>query len=259
VEWDDRNPLRPDEPFQDLSLSGVGFSYAGREPVLSGIELKVRAGESIGIVGGSGAGKSTLLGLLLGLLDPTEGEVRVNGRPLADCRRSWQQRLGYVPQTVAVLDATLRENVAFGCPPAEIDDARVRSAIQAAQLDEYVAGLPAGLETELGEDGARMSGGQRQRLGLARALYDEPSLLVLDEATSSLDSATERRILDTLERLRGDVTMVVVSHRHSTIRSADRVVHLAGGRVRSEGSYQELLISDAAFARLAQLEDAEDG
>ncbi len=252
VEQADRDPLEPDEPFRNLSLAGVGFSYPERGPVLAGIDLEVRAGETIGIVGGSGAGKSTLIGLLLGLLDPTEGEIRVNGRPLADCRRSWQQRLGYVPQSVAVLDASLSENVAFGCPPAGIDQDRVRAAIASAQLDEFVAGLPAGLATELGEDGARMSGGQRQRLGLARALYDAPSLLVLDEATSSLDGETERRILQSLDRLRGRVTMVVISHRHSTIRAADRVVHIAGGRVRGEGSYADLMLSDPAFATSAE-------
>jgi ABC-type multidrug transport system fused ATPase/permease subunit len=255
VERDDVDPLRDDEPFRELSLMSLGYAYDGRPPVLKDVDLTIAAGESVGIVGGSGAGKSTLIGLLLGLLDATEGNVRINGRPLAACRRSWQHRVGYVPQTVAVLDASVLENVAFGCPTAEIDAGRVRAAIQAAQLDEFVAQLPSGLETELGEDGARMSGGQRQRLGLARALYDDPDLLVLDEATSSLDGDTERRILQTLERLRGEVTMVLVSHRHSTIRAVDRVVYLANGTIRSQGAYDELLKSDAAFARLAQLEE----
>jgi ABC-type multidrug transport system fused ATPase/permease subunit len=251
----DSDPLPAAEPFRELSLRDVGFGYAGRAPVLRGVDLRIVAGESVGIVGGSGAGKSTLIGLLLGLLDPSEGEISVNRRRVDVCRRSWQQRVGYVPQSVAVLDASVRENVAFGCAPDEIDDERVLSAIAAARLDGFLAGLPDGLATELGEDGARLSGGQRQRLGLARALYDEPELLVLDEATSSLDGETEQRILHTLEQLRGRITMVVVAHRHSTIRAADRIVHLAEGGVRSEGSYQQLLTSDAAFARLAQLDD----
>lgn len=255
VESSDRDPLPADEPFADLALTGVEFAYPERPPVLKGIDLTIRAGETIGIVGGSGAGKSTLIGILLGLLDPTSGQIAVNGRELAACRRSWHARIGYVPQAVAVLDASVRENVAFGCPPAEIDDDRVRAALAAARLDDFVARLPEGLATELGEDGARMSGGQRQRLGLARALYDRPSMLVLDEATSSLDGDTERRILETLDGLRGEVTMVVVSHRHSTIRAADRVVHMADGTVAGEGSYQELLRSDTAFARLSQIED----
>jgi ABC-type multidrug transport system fused ATPase/permease subunit len=252
----DPDPLPGGEPFGELLMSDVGFAYPGRAPVLRGLNLRVAPGESIGIVGGSGAGKSTLVGLVLGLLDPTEGAISVNGRPMAACRRSWQQRVGYVPQTVAVLDASVRENVAFGCPEHEIDDERVLSAIAAARLDGFLAGLPDGLATDLGEDGARLSGGQRQRLGLARALYDQPELLVLDEATSSLDGDTEQRILQTLEQLRGRITMVVVAHRHSTIRATDRVVHLAEGGVRSEGSYRELLTSDAAFAHLAQLDDA---
>ncbi|MEW6152646.1 MAG: ABC transporter ATP-binding protein [Actinomycetota bacterium] len=259
VDRPDRDPLDGDEPFRQLVLGEVDFSYPGREPVLAGVDLTVEAGETIGVVGGSGAGKSTLIGLVLGLLDPSGGEVTVNGRALADCRLSWQQRLGYVPQSVAVLDASVRENVAFGCPPQDIDDDRVRAALAAAQLDEFVAGLPGGLLGELGEDGARMSGGQRQRLGLARALYDRPSLLVLDEATSSLDAATERRILRTLEALRGDVTMVIVSHRHSAIRSADRVVHLAGGRVHGIGRYEELLATDPLFSELASMENDDDG
>jgi ATP-binding cassette subfamily C protein len=157
---------------------------------------------------------------------------------------------------VAVLDTSLRENVAFGCLEDEIDDERVQSAITAARLDSFVAALPEGMATELGENGARLSGGQRQRLGLARALYDRPELLVLDEATSSLDGDTEQRILQTLEQLRGTVTMVIVAHRHSTIRAADRIVHLEGGGVRGEGSYQELLRSDTAFVRLAELDEA---
>lgn len=251
----DRDPLAADEPFRELSLRGVGFAYTGRAPVLRGLDLRIVAGESIGIVGGSGTGKSTLIGLLLGLLDPSEGEIAVNGRPVAACRRSWQRRVGYVPQSVAVLDASLRQNVAFGCPEDDIDDERVLGAIAAARLDGFLAGLPHGLGTELGEDGARLSGGQRQRLGLARALYDRPELLVLDEATSSLDGETEQQVLQTLEHLRGAITMVVVAHRHSTIRGADRIVHLAEGGVRSEGSYQQLLTSDAAFARLAGLDD----
>ena len=259
IDREDRDPLPADEAFRELKLSAIGFAYPERGPVLREVNLRISAGETIGIVGGSGAGKSTLIGILLGLLDPTHGDIEVNGRPLAKCRRSWQNRLGYVPQSVAVLDATLRENVAFGCPPSEIDDSRVDAAISAAQLDEFVARLPGGLATELGEDGARMSGGQRQRLGLARALYDQPSMLVLDEATSSLDGETERRILQTLERLRGEVTMVIVSHRHSTIRSADRIVHLADGSVRSEGSYQDLSVSDPVFARLAQTDDGDSG
>jgi ATP-binding cassette, subfamily B, bacterial PglK len=253
IDREDRDPLPEREPFRDLTLTGVGFAYPDRSPVLRGVDVQVGAGETVGVVGGSGAGKSTLIGIILGLLEPTGGDVSVNGRALADCRRSWQSRLGYVPQTVAVLDASVRENVAFGYPLGEIDDDRVRSALAAARLDDFVARLPDGIRTELGEDAARMSGGQRQRLGLARALYDQHEVLVLDEATSALDGETERRILETLEELRGRVTMIIVSHRHSTIRSADRVLHLADGRVCGEGSYQELLASDGAFARLAQL------
>jgi ABC-type multidrug transport system fused ATPase/permease subunit len=252
----DTDTLPADEPFRELSLRGVGFAYTGRPPVLRDLDLRIAAGEIVGVVGGSGTGKSTLIALLLGLLDPSEGQISVNGRAVAACRRSWQHRVGYVPQAVAVVDASLRENVAFGCPEDEIDDARVLSALAAARLDSFLAALPDGLATELGEDGARLSGGQRQRLGLARALYDRPELLVLDEATSSLDGDTEQRILQTLEQLRGTITMVVVAHRHSTIRAADRIVHLAEGGVRSEGSYQQLLRSDTAFARLAQLDEA---
>ena len=255
----DADPLPASEPFRELALCGVGFSYAGRTPVLDQLDLRIAAGESLGIVGGSGAGKSTLIGLLLGLLDPSTGEISVNGKALASRRRSWQRRVGYVPQAVAVLDATVRENVAFGTPADESDEARVLAAVAAAQLDQFVAGLPDGLETELGEDGARLSGGQRQRLGLARALYDQPEVLLLDEATSSLDGETERRILQTLEKLRGEITMVVVAHRHSTIRGVDRIIHLAEGRVRSEGSYEQLLASDPTFSHLAQLDDVPGG
>lgn len=251
----DPEPIPAEEPFRDLLVASVRFAYSPSAPVFTDLNLDLRAGECIGVVGGSGVGKSTLIGLILGLLEPDGGEISVNGRSLGQCRKSWQHRLGYVPQLVSVLDTSVIENVAFGVPRGEIEEDRVRTVLEAAQLSDFVAGLPEGWNTALGEDGARISGGQRQRLGLARALYGHPSLLVLDEATSALDRVTEGRVLDTVNDLRGQVTILIVSHRHSAIRDADRIVHLGRGGVVAIGTYADLLIRDRDFAVLADAEE----
>lgn len=241
---------RPDEgreepvPYrfeQALRLDGVTFRYPTRdEPALRSVSLAIAPGQSFGIVGPTGSGKSTLLDVILGMLDPDSGSVFVDGKPLADVRERWQRSIGYVPQDVYLVDDSLRANVALGWQGNEMDDTRVLEAIRLAGLDDVVAGLPEGVDTLVGERGVRLSGGQRQRVGLARALYTQPSVLVLDEATSNLDQVTERRIVDTLEALIGDVTMIVVTHRLVSVEHCDHVLYLEGGRVAAEGRFSEL-------------------
>lgn len=225
----------------ELLLEDVTFSYPTRdEPALRGVSLAIRPGESFGIVGPTGSGKSTLLDVILGMLPPHTGTVSLDGKPLASQLNGWQRSIGYVPQDVYLVDDTLMTNVALGWYGDEIDEERVAEALLLAGLEEVVAGLPDGVESILGERGARLSGGQRQRVGLARALYTRPRVLVLDEATSNLDQATEHRIVESLSALPSDVTMIVVTHRLASARRCDRLVYLEHGLIRASGTLAEV-------------------
>ncbi|MEI2638274.1 MAG: ABC transporter ATP-binding protein [Microthrixaceae bacterium] len=214
----DERPLGNSEHFEALTIGNLVFQYqSSSTAVLKEFDLTIERGEYVGIVGPSGAGKTTLLNLILGLLEPTSGDIEVNRIPLRQCRRSWQQRIGYVPQDVAFLDSTIAQNVALGVKPQEIDMGRVRRCIEICQLGSFVESLPEGLDTPVREAGRGLSGGQRQRVGLARALYHDPEVLVLDEATSALDPETETALLDAIDNLSDDLTVIVVAHRPSTV------------------------------------------
>jgi ABC-type multidrug transport system fused ATPase/permease subunit len=220
-----------------LDLSDVSFTYPGAATAsLRGVSVRVQRGESVGFVGSSGAGKSTLVDVLLGLLTPDAGVVAVDGVGIQTNLRGWQDQIGYVPQSIFLTDDSLRRNVAFGLPDSEIDANAVRRALRAAQLDEFIATLPEGLETVVGERGVRLSGGQRQRIGIARALYHDPTVLVLDEATSALDTATEHEVMEAVRALHGTKTIVIVAHRLSTVEHCDRVYRLKDGCVVEEGT-----------------------
>lgn len=240
-------------PFVDrVVLDRVVYAYdEDRGAALDGITLAIARGESVGIVGSTGAGKSTLVDVLLGLLPPTSGRLLVDGLDVRGRERAWQRRLGYVPQTITLIDDTLRRNIAFGLPDARIDEARVREVVRLASLEATIEGLPAGLDTVVGERGTRLSGGERQRVAIARALYRNPDVLVLDEATSSLDTQTEQAIVTAVDQLRGVKTLVVVAHRLSTVRGCSRIVLLSDGRVAAEGTYDALLETSDAFRALA--------
>jgi len=221
----------------DIRLANVRYSYpSAAAHALDDLSLRIRKGESIGFVGPSGSGKSTLVDVILGLLTPESGQVLVDGGNIQKNLRGWQDQIGYVPQSIYLTDDTLRRNVAFGLANEAIDDAAVRRAIRAAQLEEFVAGLPKGLETLVGERGIRLSGGQRQRIGIARALYHEPAVLVLDEATSALDTATESGVMQAVTALHGSKTILIVAHRLSTVAHCDRLYHLEQGRIAAEAA-----------------------
>jgi ABC-type multidrug transport system fused ATPase/permease subunit len=236
----------------ELRFEDVSYTYPGTdERVVDHLDLVVRRGESVGLVGPSGAGKTTLVDLVLGLLRPTSGRILIDGHPLEGDRVSaWRAVVGYVPQDVFLFDDSVLHNIAIGLADEEIDRERVGRSIELAQFGPVLAELPEGLDTNMGERGVRLSGGQRQRLGIARALYGSPRVLVLDEATSSLDGITEAAFTDTVESLRADITLVVIAHRLSTVRRCDRIVLLAQGTVEASGSFDELVEHSDHFASL---------
>jgi ATP-binding cassette subfamily C protein len=235
-----------------IEFERVSFAYAETErPVLHEISLTIRCGESIGVVGPTGAGKSTLADLLVGLLRPSTGRILIDGQDVRDRRFAWKHRVGYVPQSIFLLDDSLTRNIAFGFADAEIDLDRVRAVVRMVQLEQLVATLPAGLDTVVGERGVRFSGGERQRVGIARALYHDPDLLVFDEATSALDQATEAEVTRAIESLQGRKTLLVIAHRLATVRHCDRLVFIADGRIRACGRYDELMRDDDEFRRMA--------
>jgi len=237
----------------DIVLDGVTYRFPDADvPVLSGVSTVIREGSTTAFVGESGAGKSTLLDVVLGLLEPVAGTVTCGGQDTRDDLNGWYAGIGVVPQEVFLLDDTLEANITLGEDGAA-DPERLGEAIRLAQLDSVLDDLPLGLRTRLGERGVRLSGGQRQRVGIARALYRRPRILVLDEATSALDNATEHRITETIERLSGRMTVLVVAHRLSTVRKADKVVFLSEGSVVAEGTFDEVEARSPQFSKLVSL------
>ena len=227
---------------QALTLDHIVFRYPSAEKTsLHGVTLSIPSGASVGFIGGSGAGKSTLVDVILGLLTPNQGTVSVDGVDIHENLRGWQDQIGYVPQTIFLTDDSLRRNIAFGLSNEQIDDAAVKRALQSAQLEQFVSELAQGLDTIVGERGVRLSGGQRQRIGIARALYHDPAVLVLDEATSSLDIKTERDVMDAVRALKGTKTLLIVAHRLSTVESCDRLYRLEQGKVIDEGRSADIL------------------
>lgn len=220
---------------EKIELKDIVYKYPNTEVyIFDHAFMEIPVGKSVGIVGTSGAGKTTVVDILLGLLQLQSGQILADGIEVREHYRSWLKNIGYIPQSIFMIDSTIRRNVAFGCKDEEIDDEKVWRALEEAQLDEFVKGLPEGLDTSIGERGIRISGGQRQRIGIARALFEDPEVLVLDEATSALDNDTEAAIMDSINRLHGRKTLIIIAHRLQTIEKCDMVYRVEQGKVSRE-------------------------
>lgn len=248
----DRNNRQPDvfqtqnqipPPFaNEIEVSNISYHYPDSiNYALNGISFSIKKGSCVGFIGSSGAGKSTLVDLILGLLSPQGGEIKVDSIDIENNKRWWQDQIGYVPQSVTLIDSSLRANIAFGVPVGEIDEGAVKLAIQSAQLENFIDSLPEGLDTQVGERGVRLSGGQLQRIGIARALYHNPPVLVLDEATSALDSTTEDGVMQAVNALHGNKTILIIAHRLSTVRQCDFLYSIEGGKIVGQGVPHDIL------------------
>lgn len=236
-----------------ISFDNVSFRYAsGDEPAIRNVSFDIELGTSVALVGESGAGKSTIVDIILGLVEPSDGRVSLDGIPLSDMRHAWRERVAYVPQEVALFDATIAQNVALTWSD-DADPDRVRVALERAHLWDVVESRYGGIDAKIGERGLALSGGQRQRLGIARALYNDPLVLVMDEATSALDTKTESAVTDSIAELQSEVTVIVVAHRLSTIKHSDRIFFLRKGEVAGSGTFSELVAQFPDFAEQAHL------
>lgn len=238
---------------EEIRLEAVFYTHPDAErPALRDIDLSIPAGHAVGLVGSTGAGKSTLVDIVLGLIEPDRGVMRVDGVDVRQAGvRRWQRTIGYVPQSIYILDDTIRRNIALGVPDDEIDEAALAQAMRIAQLERFVGRQPFGLDTMVGENGLRISGGERQRIGIARALYADPDVVVLDEATSALDHTTERAVMEAVESLRGERTVIMIAHRLSTVRGCDALFFLKDGRIEGRGTYEELREAHDEFRLMA--------
>ncbi|MBS2039799.1 ABC transporter ATP-binding protein [bacterium] len=237
-----------------LELENVHFSYPSvSEPVLRGLNLKIAKGSRVALVGSTGSGKTTVADLVAGLLIPDQGLVKVDGQQLDDKKRAaWRRNIGYVPQEIFLSDDTVAANIGLGLNPKHLEDSRLEQAARAAQIHDFIQELPQGYKSPLGERGSALSGGQRQRIGIARALYHSPQLLIFDEATSALDEATQRKVLESLQQVSRDLTVLVIAHRLEAVKSCDVICLIENGKVVAQGTFEELLAHSSQFQELVQ-------
>jgi len=231
-------------PFcKNITLKQISFRYSSNSPlIIRNISLSITKGSRIGFIGETGSGKSTLLDIVMGLLQPTNGSIEIDGEPISmSNHRSWQKHVAHVPQAIFLADITIEENIAFGVPKEKIDTARVKQAAKQAQIAENIESLPCKYQTLVGERGIRLSGGQRQRIGIARALYKQADVIIFDEATSALDNETEQSVMNAIEGLNGNLTLLIIAHRLTTLKNCSLIVELEAGEIKRTGSYIDIV------------------
>jgi ABC-type multidrug transport system fused ATPase/permease subunit len=238
----------------EIELKNITLTYpTKKQPAVNDISLKIKQGQVVSFVGPSGAGKTSIIDVILGVLEPDMGVVRIQGHSPLSAIERWPGAIGYVPQDVMISNGTIRQNVSLGYSSNEVSNDDVWKALEVAQLADFIRELPEGLDTPVGDRGTKLSGGQRQRLGIARAMFTKPKLLVLDEATSSLDGTTEANISEAIHNLKGGVTIVMIAHRLSTVKESDVIYYMANGRLEMSGTFEELRKSIPEFDKQAQL------
>ncbi|MGP4951605.1 ABC transporter ATP-binding protein [Psychrobacter sp. T6-1] len=239
---------------KEITLSSIGFSYPKKsKPAVNNVNMTIPVNSVVGLVGSSGSGKSTLIDLILGLLDPQNGQLSIDNTCITlKNKRAWQNTLGFVPQSIFLSEGTIAENIAFGLPIEVINYSQVNKAIELAHLTELIAELPDGINTKVGERGIQLSGGQRQRIGIARALYNEADVLVFDEATSALDGITEKIIMDAIHEFSGKKTIIMIAHRLKTVEKCDLIYFMEKGKIVDQGTYQELVEKNIQFREMAE-------
>ena len=240
----------------EIKLDSLSYRYPGAdEYAVKDVSITIPKGKAVAFVGASGAGKTTLVDVILGLLTPEYGKILVDGTDIQDNIRGWMKNIGYIQQTNYLLDERIFRNIAFGVPDNEVDKEKLNGAIKAAQLEELISKLPKGIRTKSGERGTRLSGGQQQRIGIARALYNNPQVLIMDEATSALDNITEKYVIEAIERLRGDRTIIMIAHRLTTVQNCDIIYLMEEGEIIDSGTYEELLVKSPKFREMSLIDD----
>jgi ATP-binding cassette, subfamily B, bacterial PglK len=249
-----RSEHDPIESFLTLTVNNLFFGFSNKESILKNLNFKINHGESIGIVGLSGSGKTTLVDLLLGLHKPLKGDILCNDLSIFSDLRNWQNKIGYVPQDIFLLDATIKENIAYGISSKNVNLDKINKIIEEVKIKDWINQLDKGLDTFVGERGTRISGGQRQRIGIARALYNNPEILILDEATSSLDNMTEKKIMNDINAMKNTKTLIIVAHRLNTIKKCNKILLIENGRIVAIDTYDNLSRFNSTFQKIKGLQ-----
>ena len=252
---DANNSKTKEKKFREsILLRDVSFHYPNNEKSsLKDISIEIPINNTVGIVGPSGSGKSTIIDIILGLLTPAKGNVLIDNQILTkDNIGNWQNNIGFVPQDIFLSDSSIKENIAFGIPVESIDDSKIERAIKLSHLDDFIKDLKNGTETFIGENGVKLSGGQKQRIGIARSLYNDPQILVFDEATNSLDGITEKNIMDSIDEFGGKKTIIIIAHRLLTLKRCNIIYLIENGKIVDQGSYDKLMISSPIFKKMSQ-------